>query len=489
MNRRTAAMVVLIVAGFMDLMDTTVVNVALPTMQRGLGASAAQLEWIVGGYTLGLVGALVLGGRLGDLLGRRSVFLAGVIGFTVASLLAASAPDAAVLIAARAVQGVFAGAMVPQVLANVQVLYSPRERPAVYGLVGFITGTASVIGPVLSGWLISTDAFGIGWRSIFAINVPIGALLAVVAAFVVPNSRSEHPSRLDVLGALLVTAAVLCLVLPLIDGRQDHWPIWAWIVLAASPVLFVAFVCWEATVERRAAATGEGVPLIPLHLFRTRGYVAGSAVNLFFQAGLVGFFLFFTIYLQSALEYSPLQAGFSWLGFSLGTLCGSLVAVRLTASLGRRLVTLGAVMVGGAVVWLLLAASDPTVGARPDGWDFVGGLGLGGLGMGLLIVPLFDLTLEAVPTADAGAASGALSTIQQIGGALGVAAIGAVFYSVAGVAPDASSSTAALHAAAWGCVIAFAAAAAASLALGGRSSGRAEPVGREVDRMAAPDAG
>jgi MFS family permease len=232
-----------------------------------------------------------------------------------------------------------------------------------------------------------------------------------------------------------------------------------------------------------------GVPLIPLHLFRNRGYVAGSAVNLFFQAGLVGFFLFFTIYLQSAVGYSPIQAGLSWLGFSLGTLAGSIVAVQLTPRLGRRLVTIGAAMAALGVVWLLLAASDPSVGVAPNGWDFVGGLVLGGLGMGLLIVPLFDLTLEAVPTADAGAASGALSTIQQIGGALGVAAIGAVFYSIAGASPDASTLATALHGAAWGCVLAFAAAAMASLVLRARAPHDLEDSEFDsADSLAAPDA-
>lgn len=472
MQRRTAAMVVLIVAGFMDLMDTTVVNVALPSMARDLPATAAQLQWIVGAYTLGLVGALVLGGRAGDLLGRRTVFLIGVVGFTLASLLAAVAPDAALLIAARAVQGVFAGAMVPQVLANVQVLYAPEERPAVFGLVGFITGTASVVGPVLSGWLVSSDAFGIGWRSVFAINVPVGVLLVVAAVLVVPNSRSEHPARLDIVGAVLITAAVLCLVLPLIDGRQEGWPLWSWLVLAASPVLLVGFALWELRQERRVDDRGT-VPLIPPHLFRDRSYVAGSVVNLAFQAGLVGFFLFFTIYLQSALGYSAMQSGLSWLGFSLGTLTGSLAAVRFVAQHGRALITIGALITAAGVTWLVLVAAVPsTAGGSPNGWDFVGGLVLAGLGMGLLIVPLFDVTLHAVPVADAGAASGALSTIQQIGGALGVAVIGAVFYAVAGAHPDPASLTAALHAAAWGCVVAFVLAAVASVLLKRSSSVR-----------------
>jgi len=451
------AMVVLIVANFMDLMDTTVVNVALPSIQRDLRASAAQLEWVVGAYTLGLAGMLITGGRLGDIIGRRRTFLIGVIGFTLASGLAAVAGDGDVLVAARAVQGLFAGAMVPQVLSSVQALYEPRERAPIFALVGFITGCASVVGPVLAGWLITSDAFGIGWRSVFAINLPIGVLLTIAAAFVVPNTRSEHPLRLDVRGAALAIAAVLCLVFPLIEGRQAGWPVWSWVMLASAPVLFAGFAFWQ-----RALAVRGGSPLIPLRLFRDRGFVAGSIVNLCFQAGLVAFFLFFTLYLQQAIGYAALPSGLTWLAFSLGTLTGSAVAVPLVARLGRALMTLGAVIVAASVAWIALVAVDPTAVASPDGWTFVVPLALGGLGMGLLIVPLFDATLETVPVGDAGSASGALSTIQQIGGALGIAAIGALFYGAAGPSPDASTIAAGLHIAAVGCVVAFCCAAVAS---------------------------
>lgn len=242
MKHRTAAMAILVVANVMDLMDTTVVNVALPAIQADLHATPAHLEWVVGAYTLALAATLITGGRLGDIFGIRRIFL---------------------------------------------------------------TGLAGVAGPLLGGWLVSSHAFGIGWRAIFMINVPIGIVLALAARTVVPSTRSEHARRLDLPGTILATAGVLCLVFPLIEGRPAGWPLWAWLMLAAAPILLATFAIWQ----RRAAS-----PLIALELFRNRGYLAGSVVNLCFQAGLVSFFFLFTLYLQQALRYGAFEAGLTGSG-------------------------------------------------------------------------------------------------------------------------------------------------------------------------------
>ncbi|MFI6833785.1 DHA2 family efflux MFS transporter permease subunit [Kribbella sp. NPDC050241] len=459
MRGRTLAMVVLVAANFMDLMDTTVVNVALPSIQSDLGATGSQLEWMVGAYALGLAASLVTGGRLGDIIGVQRVFLAGIIGFTLSSLGAAVAGSADWLVAARATQGVCAGFMVPQVLAGVQALYPPDRRAPVYGLIGFITGSAAVIGPILSGALISSGGFGMGWRAIFVVNVPIGVALTAIALKVVPNARSTRPPRLDLPGVALLTAAIVCLALPLIDGRQAGWPWWSWTLLGTAPILLAGFVSWQFAVERSGTT-----PLIPVHLFRNRAYAAGSVVNFSFQAGLVGVFLVLTLYVQQALGYSALQSGLVWLGFSLGTLVGSVLAAMVASRIGPPLMTFGAILAAASVT--VVAQWHPAATPPPHWWQVSAVLTIGGIGMGLLVVPLFDAALASVPAADAGSASGALSTVQQIGGTLGVAVIGGIFYDYAGAQPTGTSLATALQVACWCSVAAFGVAAAAGTAFG-----------------------
>lgn len=469
--RRVVAMVVLITANFMDLMDTTVVNVALPSIRSDLGMTAAQLEWVVSAYTLGLAATLIAGGRLGDLHGRRTVFLVGVIGFTLASLLSAVAGSGEMLVLARAVQGGFAGAMVPQVLTSVQDLYEPQHRGPVFGLVGFVTGTASVVGPILAGWLVSSDAFGIGWRSIFAINVPVGVAIVLAALWFVPNGRSPAGGGVDVVGAALATGAAVGVVLPLVEGRQAGWPAWCGASLALAAVLVVALVRRERALEARPDAR-RVPPFVPLHLFRNRGFVAGSLANFTFQAGLVAFFLFLALYLQQALGFTPIAAGLTWLGFSLGALAGSALASTPRAASARRvLMSGGAALSAIGTAWVASVAADPALGAAPTGWTLTPGLAVAGVGMGTLIVPLYGAILETVDPVDAGGASGTLNTLQQIGGALGVAAIGAVFFTVAGDVPTPSSLTAGFHWAAWLAAGLFALASLATVGLGTARAG------------------
>jgi EmrB/QacA subfamily drug resistance transporter len=444
------AMVVLIVANFMDLMDTTVVNVALPAIQGDLGAGSASVEWMVAAYTLALAATLITGGRLGDIVGIRRVFLIGIAGFTVASVLAAVAFDAGVLVAARGLQGAFAGLMVPQVLAGVQALYPPERRAPVYGVVGFITGTASVVGPVLSGVIVSTGAFGFGWRAIFMINVPIGIVLFLAAIKVVPAARPGPAVRLDLPGTALVTAGVLAVILPLIEGRARGWPWWSWLLIVLGPLLLIAF----AVRQRRLERSGD-TPLIPLRLFADAGYRAGCVINFCFQAGLVAFFLFVTLYLQLALHFSALESGLVWLGLSVGALIGSSIASPLLARVGHRVMATGAVLFALSMILVATAAVDPSAGAAPRWWLLAGLLTIGGIGMGLIIVPVFDVALATVPAADAGSASGALNTIQQLGGSFGVAVIGVIFYTAATDAPTPATITAALHLAVAGSVAAI----------------------------------
>ena len=295
-------------------------------------------------------------------------------------------------------------------------------------------------------------------------NVPVGrsrrAALTVVARKVVPNTRSSRSLRLDLPGTGLLTGTIVCIALPLIDGRETGWPWWSWTLLGIAPVLIAGFAAWQFACERSGRT-----PLVPVHLLRNRAYAAGSVVNFAFQAGLVGIFLVLTLYVQQALRFSALTSGLVWLGFSLGALGGAVAAAPLARWLGPRLMSVGAVLAAGAVIAVAALCHQP--GSRqPEWWYLSAVLTIGGVGMGLLIVPLFDAALATVPTADAGSASGALSTVQQIGGTLGVAVIGAIFYSVAGQHRTTASMTAALHAASWGSVAAFGAAAMAGLTFG-----------------------
>jgi EmrB/QacA subfamily drug resistance transporter len=474
-EKRGLAMGVLIFASFMDLLDATIVNVALPSIRDDLGANGAQLEWTVGGYLLAFAVLMITGGRLGDILGRRRMFVTGVVGFTAGSLLACLAPTIGVLLLARVVQGGFAAMMVPQMLSSLQALYSPRERAAMLGLVGGVSGLSAVIGPVLGGWLVSSDAFGIGWRSIFLINLPIGLALAALALRWVPDTRSEHPLRLDPVGLVLATSGLLALVYALVEGRQQDWAAWIWAVGAAGLVVLAVFVVQQVGRERTT-----GSALLPMRLFADRGFSAGLVTQGAFQGSLAGFALVLTVYVQTGLGWSAIHAGFTLLPFSLGAFVGTAISVPLGMKLGKVVMVAGAALQSVATVWVLA-----TVHGQADGlstWDLVPALVVSGIGLGMLVVPLVDVALATVPTTEAGAASGAYGTVQQVGAALGVAVVGTVFFGVVGTSYDAASLRDGLVAACWVAAAGYALAAVASLLLPSRDQVHAhqEAVEREL---------
>lgn len=474
-RNRVAAATVLLVALFMDLMDITIVNVALPAIQQTLDASPQHLEWIVSGYLLALAALLITGGRLGDVFGRRRVFLIGVIGFTAASLLAGLASSGAGLVGFRAVQGVFAGVMVPQVLSIIQALFPPHQRAAVYGITGAVTGLAAVAGPLVGGALITSDVFGLGWRTIFMMNVPIGIALATCALILIPETKSAHPLRLDVPGVLLAMTGILALVYPLVEGHELGWPPWTFALMLMSPVLFAIFIKHQ---RRRSGANQ--APLLPMELFRDRGFSAGLVTQLTFQAGVASYFLILTLYLQSGLGFSAWQAGLSVLPFSLGAVIGSGMAVPLTAKLGKYLVFTGAMLQTAGVGWSIIVVSSQGNTLVPP--DFILPMGLAGLGLGLLVVPLLDVALATVPVDDAGSASGALNTVQQVGAALGIAVIGLVFFGTIGSDFDPASIREAFLSAAWVTIIATCLAIIASLFLPGIAAVRARVLDQDQDQ-------
>ncbi len=420
--RRWIALSVILVAGFMDLLDVTIVNVALPSILDEFGADYAEVEWVVSAYVLGFAALLITGGRLGDIYGRRTMFLAGATGFTIASALCGLAASPGMLIGSRFLQGATAGLMVPQILAIIHVMFPREERGKVLGIWGGVLGSASAAGLILGGLLVEWDLFGLAWRPIFLVNIPVGVAALIVAWFVVPDSRSPAAARLDPIGMLLAIGAVLLLVYPLTEGRSLGWPSWIYLLLVGSAGVLVLFVAYE---WRRSATVGS--PLVGLALFRLRAFTAGLLVWLVFWVAMGGFFLVWTLYLQVGLGWSPLRSGLTATTFAVGAAAGSGLSVQVfTPRFGRSVLVAGAVLnaVGfGSYAWLV-AHYGPTV----EPWQMIAPLVVTGFGFGLVVAPMVDAVLTGVPTRDAGSASGLLSTVQQVGIAVGVAVVGVVFF-------------------------------------------------------------
>jgi EmrB/QacA subfamily drug resistance transporter len=422
--KRWLILFVILAAECMDLLDGTVVNVAAPTIHHDLHASASQLQWIVGGYALALAVGLLTGGRLGDLYGRRKMFLIGAAGFTAASAACGFAPTTGALIASRLVQGLFGAMMIPQGLGVIREVFTADELPKAFGLFGPVMGSAAMIGPILGGALISLNLFGSGWRGVFLINLPLGILAVIGAAALLPASRSQrHADRLDLGGAVLAAVASLAIVYPLIEGREAGWPWWTYASMAASVVLFVLF---GLHIRRRQQAGHD--PLIQPSIFAHRGYSAGALVLMLYFAGMVGSMLTLTLYLQLGEGFSAIHAGLTMAPFALGTaITAPVSAQKMNTIGGRKLIQAGGlVSIAGYVGVALLVASVDHVTT----WQLLGPLLIVGMGMGLFIVPVFDTIIAAVTDAETGSASGVLNAIQQLGGAIGVAVLGTIFFSV-----------------------------------------------------------
>lgn len=421
-RRRWLALVVVLFAGFMDLLDVTIVNVAIPSILRDLQAEYAEIQWIVAGYVLGFAAVLITAGRLGDIFGRKRLFLIGMAGFTLASALCGLAASPAVLIGARFVQGAMAGVMVPQILAIIHATFGREERAKAYGLFGGIMGSASAAGLVIGGLLVQWNLAGLGWRPIFLVNVPVGLAAMVAAWFVIRESRSPTAPRLDLVGVVLALAAVLMLVYPLTEGRSLGWPIWAFLLMAGAVVLLVLLVAYEL---RRTRTVGS--PLVVLSLFRARTFTAGILLWLIFGIAFAGFFLAWTLYMQVGLRWTPIHAGLTAVSFALGAMVASgLSVVVLTPRFGRRVLIAGALTnaLGYAGYSWIASHYGPAV----NSWQMLPPLVLAGIGFGLILAPMVDLILTDVPVRDAGSASGLLSTIQQLGMAFGVALVGVLFF-------------------------------------------------------------
>lgn len=423
-TRSRWALVVVLTAVFVDLLDASIVSVALPAVQADLGASEADLQWFVAAYVLGLGAGLITGGRLGDRYGRRRLLLTGMAGFVVFSLACALAATPVALITSRALQGLAAAAMVPQVLAIIRATFHGAALAGAFGAYGATVGLASVAGPVLGGVLVDTE---FGWRAIFWINVPIGIAMIVAGLLVVGESRDPHAHKVDLPGGLLAALTVLLVLYPLVQGREIGWPAWLLAAVVAAAVTGVAFL-----VRQQRIARSGGSPLVDPVLLRDRGFVAGLGTAFLFFGGIGAFFLVLVIYLQSGTGRSALESGLLLVPFALASAVTSVLAVRLAPFAGRGRLAAGAGLLAASNLLLLgVVAAIPA----PPWWALALPLLVGGVGLGLTAPPLTGIVLARIDPHRAGVAAGALNTVVQVGTATGVAVLGTIFFAAAGPAP------------------------------------------------------
>jgi EmrB/QacA subfamily drug resistance transporter len=400
------------------VLDFFIVNVAMPAMQADLHATNGAIEWVVAGYGLTFGTLLITAGRLGDQLGRRRMFALGLALFTLASAACGLATTADMLIVARLAQGVAAALLSPQVLAIIGVAYTGADRVRALSVYGIVLGLGAVGGQLIGGALVAADVAGLGWRSCFLINVPIGVAALVAVGGAVPESREATPTRLDLGGTALITLGLVAVVLPLVEGRQHGWPLWTWLCLGAAPFLLAAF----ALHQRRLARRG-GAPLLDPALFRARTFSAGLATQLLFWSAQASYFLVLALYLQQGRGLGALDAGLVFTILAAAYLVASMYAPALAPKLGRRLPMHGALSLalGHALLALVVAEGGSLALLAP-------GMLLEGAGMGLIITPLTSTVLASLEPDRAGAASGALSTTQQVGNTIGVAVTGVIFF-------------------------------------------------------------
>jgi EmrB/QacA subfamily drug resistance transporter len=412
-------------AAFLGVLDFFIVNVSIPAIQRTLRATDAEVQLTIACYGLTYAVLLITGGRLGDLFGRKRMFLLGVAGFTLSSALCGLALSPGMLIAARMLQGLSGSLMFPQVLSIIQVTFPPEERGRAFSILGMVAGTGSFSGNVLGGLLVEADLFGLGWRPIFLVNLPVGLFALWAARRLVRESRATGAVGLDWGGVGIVTLGLILLVYPLVQGREAGWPAWAFLCLAAAPLVLAAFVLYE----RRVTARG-GTPLVELVLFRDRVFVAGLLTTVTFYGGLSAFFLAFTLFLQRGLGLPPWKTGLTFAPFALGFLVASNRTVPVLRRLGSRTIQLGVALMAGGLAAVI--ALTWTTGLGVSALMLASVLLVYGIGQGFTMPTLLTTVLSNVPARAAGSASGVLTTVQQVALALGVAVIVTVFFAVLG---------------------------------------------------------
>jgi EmrB/QacA subfamily drug resistance transporter len=418
---RWAALPIVLSGTVMVVLDFFIVNVAMPSIQSRLHASNSSLEWIVAGYGLTSAVFLITAGRLGDRIGRRTAFALGLGLFTLSSAACGLAMSATMLVAARLVQGVGGALLMPNVMAIIGVVYTGADRLRALSAYGMAMGLAAVGGQLIGGLLVQADIAGLGWRSCFLINIPIGLAALALTPRLVPDSRAERSPRTDFAGTALITVGLTAIVLPLVDGRQRGWPTWTWVSLALAPVILGTFALQQRRLSRRG-----GAPMIDPALFADRTFAAGLLAQLVFWCGQASFFLVLALYLQQGRGLSALHAGLVFTILAGTYLAASISAPALATRHGRRVLAAGALVLAAGHGLLLATVADIGVGGSIA--LLAPGLMLVGAGMGLGITPLATIILSGMKPEQAGSAAGALTTMQNVGNAIGVAVIGVIFF-------------------------------------------------------------
>lgn len=432
---RWAALAVLLVGAFLAPLDFFIVNVAMPAITTGLAASAADVQLVISGYAVVYAVFLITGGRLGDIFGRKSIFMAGLAGFALASALCGLAWSPLSLIMARLLQAFTAALMAPQALASVHALFPPHERGRALSIYGVTLGLSSAVGQSLGGFLVAADLGGLGWRLIFLINLPVAMLAFAAAIPLLKQTRGTYRPKLDWGGVLLSSLALSALVVPLVEGREQGWPWWSLAMLVSAPLLAWAFRHYELVLARQG-----GDPLVAIEVFQTPGLLRGLGAILTLYA-MAAFFLTYSIYLQEALGYTAFQAGLSILPFSAGLLAGSTAspmlgrwAGRLAPSLGFAMSATGLMCLAALTIWF------PT-GHVPPWTLMIPALALMGGGMGMSFPTMVRVIVERVSPQRAGLVGGVVNSMLQVSAALGVAVLGGVFFVLLAGRSDAASIT------------------------------------------------
>ncbi len=442
-GRRWTVAAVVLTANIMDLLDATIVNVAGPSIHRELGGGASTIQWLSAAYTLAFAVLLIAGARLGDIFGRRRMFLLGSVGFIVFSAACAVSPDITMLIAFRALQGGFGALMIPQGFGMLKEVFDDKELGRATRLFGPTTGLAMLGAPVLAGALIDANAWSIGWRLVFLINVPIGLITLPFAIRSLPGGVSHPSLKLDVGGVWLVGLALVAIIYPLIQGQAAGWPAWTFALLAAGVLLLFVFVRYERRRSHNA--------LIEPSLLSNRTYLSGIAVMLSLFGAFGGLLLCVSLYGQLGEGWSPIHAGLTLTPMVIGMIAGMVVSGKLVERLGRHLLHIGILLIAAGTAVLALTLTGVQSAST---WDLVPGLLLVGAGVGTVLGQIIQFILAAVRMNEVGSASGVMEASQQLSTSLGVAVLGTIFFSVFAHHP----ATNALRDTAWVCLVPLAAA-------------------------------
>jgi EmrB/QacA subfamily drug resistance transporter len=425
---RWLGLIAILAATLLNLLDASIVNVAAPAIRTELGGTATTIQWLAAGYTLPLAIGLLVGGRLGDMFGRKRILMIGLVGFIAASLACGAAGSIELLLVARVVQGAFAAVMVPQCFGLIRDMFS-RDMGKAYALFGPMIGLATIGGPIMAGLLVDADLFGTGWRSIFLLNLPLGIAALVLGLKTLPaGAPTVKGLKLDLGGAIVAAAGMCLLLVPLVEGHELGWPTWSLVTLAASVPVLALFV----RGQMRRVRSGK-TALIELSVFKKRSYTSGIAFVVVFFGAVTGFSLAVGLFLQLGLGYGPLKASLAMASWAVGAFIGSGASAGLAPKLGRKIlhVGLGGMVLGLSVLFLQFGAAS-----APGPWALFPALLVFGIGMGMIFVPLFGIITGDLEDHEVGSASGLLESFQQGASALGVAGLGTVFFSQFAIGAD-----------------------------------------------------